>query len=160
MRRVWVGLLVAGIALAGCGGSPDVSEKDRAACGRYVWAHASFRSVVEDISEVTRSGGAVSESLRDEFESARSAAYASVGDALAVADDPDLVIALRRADAAKAGLLSSDADEAAAYALVEGQVKRWCSESVGGALVVGVEYRALQSGPALARKRRFCGERA
>lgn len=117
----------AALVLSGCGaGGPTAG--DRTACETYTRAHATFQSQVAEISDVTARGEKVSRELADVFFAARGAAYESIGEALAVAEDPDLVIALRRADSMKAGLVSKDGDAAAAYLITRHGVETRCTE--------------------------------
>ena len=118
--------VVVGAAVAGCGSG--VAEGDRVACESYVRAHAAFWGLVEEVSAASKSGQGVPTELRDRFAVARDGALASVGDAAAVAQDPDLVVALRRADAMKHGLLNSGVDAATAYAAAQQGVKARCVE--------------------------------
>ena len=125
MKRVSV-IAMAAVVLVGCGGG--VAEGDRVACERYVGAHDAFQSRMDEVTEVTARGEQVSPELVTAFTGAREAAHASVGDALAVAEDPGLVLALREADRVKGGLLSRDADASAAYFITEHVVNERCSE--------------------------------
>ena len=129
VMRIGRGIVVVAVAagLVGCG-SPAVSEGDRVACESYVRAHAAFRGVVDEVAAASEAGQGVPTELRDRFAVARDGAYASVGDAAAVAQDPDLVVALRRADAMKHGLLNSGVDAATAYAAAQQGVKARCVE--------------------------------
>ena len=129
MMSRWVSVaaaVVVGAAVAGCGSG--VAEGDRVACERYVGAHDAFQSRMDEVTEVTARGEQVSPELVTAFTGAREAAHASVGDALAVAEDPGLVLALREADRVKGGLLSRDADASAAYFITEHVVNERCSE--------------------------------
>lgn len=129
MMSRWVSVaaaVVVGAAVAGCGSG--VTEGDRVACERYVGAHDAFQSRMDEVTEVTSRGEQVSPELVTAFTGAREAAHASVGDALAVAEDPGLVLALREADRVKGGLLSRDADASAAYFITEHVVNERCSE--------------------------------
>ena len=130
MRRAWVGAAAAGVLLAGCGGS-GAPAGDRAACESYVGAHAAFRARVDEVNAVTARGEKVSRELADAWTGARDAAYVSVGDALAVAEDPDLVIALRQADGLKEGLRGRGAEAAATYYMAAQGVEARCAELVG-----------------------------
>ena len=129
VMRIGRGIVVVAVAagLVGCG-SPAVSEGDRVACERYVGAHDAFQSRMDEVTEVTSRGEQVSPELVTAFTGEREAAHASVGDALAVAEDPGLVLALREADRVKGGLLSRDADASAAYFITEHVVNERCSE--------------------------------
>ena len=132
MMSRWVSVaaaVVVGAAVAGCGSG--VAEGDRVACESYVRAHAAFRARVDEVNAVTARGEKVSRELADAWTGARDAAYVSVGDALAVAEDPDLVIALRRADDLKGGLRSGDAEAAATYYMAAQGVEARCAELVG-----------------------------
>ena len=128
MTNRWVSGAAAvggGAAVAGCGSG--VAEGDRVACESYVRAHAAFRGVVEEVTAASKAGELPTE-LRDRFLVARDGALASVGEAAAVAQDPDLVVALRRAHAVKHGLLYSGVDAATAYAAAQQGVEARCVE--------------------------------
>ena len=129
MTSRWVSVaaaVVVGAAVAGCGSG--VAEGDRVACESYVRAHAAFRGVVDEVAAASEAGQGLPAELRDRFAVARDGALASVGEAVAVAQDPVLVVALRRADTVKHGLLNSGGDAATAYAVAQQGVEARCVE--------------------------------
>ena len=128
MMSRWVSVaaaVVVGAAVAGCGSG--VAEGDRVACESYVRAHAAFRGVVEEVTAASKAGELPTE-LRDRFAVARDGALASLGDAAAVAQDPVLVVALRRASSVRHGLLNSGGDAATAYVIARQGVEARCVE--------------------------------
>lgn len=134
MMSRWVSVaaaVVVGAAVAGCGSG--VAEGDRVACESYVRAHAAFWGLVEEVSAASKSGQGVPTELRDRFVVARDGALASIGDATAVAQDPVLLVALRRASSVRHGLLNSGGDAATAYVIARQGVEARCVElGVGG----------------------------
>ena len=129
MMSRWVSAaaaVVVGAAVAGCGSG--VAEGDRVACESYVRAHAAFRGLVEEVSAASKSGQGVPTELRDRFAVARDGALASIGDAAAVAQDPVLLVALRRASSVRHGLLNSGGDAATAYVIARQGVEARCVE--------------------------------